>query len=182
VRLLHPESRPKILISDTVGFIKKLPHDLVASFKSTLDEALNASLLLYVVDSSDETFRSQLEVTKHVLQEVGATDIPSRLVLNKIDRLSAEQLQELRGEFPDAIYLSAKNPDDVRDLRAKLIEHFEDAMTDQNILIPYDVTGAIGEIRAKLRVLSENYDERGLTLNVRGRTEDIKKIKSRFGL
>jgi GTP-binding protein HflX len=182
VRLLHPESRPKILISDTVGFIKKLPHDLVASFKSTLDEALNASLLLYVVDSSDETFRSQLEVTKHVLQEVGATDIPSRLVLNKIDRLSAEQLQELRGEFPEAIFLSAKNPDDVRDLRAKLIEHFEDAMVDQNILIPYDVTGAIGEIRAKLRVLSENYDERGLTLNVRGRAEDIKKIKSRFGL
>ncbi|HWU42553.1 MAG TPA: GTPase HflX, partial [Bdellovibrio sp.] len=71
IRTLQPETRPKILVSDTVGFIKKLPHDLVASFKSTLDEALNASLLLYVVDASDPSFRSQLEVTKTVLAEVG---------------------------------------------------------------------------------------------------------------
>ncbi|HEY0880604.1 MAG TPA: GTPase HflX, partial [Archangium sp.] len=67
VRALQPETRPRILVSDTVGFIKKLPHDLVASFRSTLDEALEASLLLYVADASDPTFRAQLEVTRSVL-------------------------------------------------------------------------------------------------------------------
>lgn len=88
IRPIYPETTPKVLMSDTVGFIKKLPHDLVASFKSTLDEALHASLLLFVVDSSDPSFRSQLEVTKNVLSEVGATDVPSLLILNKRDRKS----------------------------------------------------------------------------------------------
>src|SRR5204863_2392350 len=73
VRALHPETRPRLLISDTVGFIKKLPHDLVASFRSTLDEALEASLLLYVVDASDPTHASQLAITTEVLREIGAT-------------------------------------------------------------------------------------------------------------
>jgi GTP-binding protein HflX len=182
VRLLHPESRPKILISDTVGFIKKLPHDLVASFKSTLDEALNASLLLYVVDSSDPTFRSQLEVTKSVLKEVGAEGIPSLLILNKVDRLNPGERALLQSEYPEAIFLSAKNPEDVAALRLRLIGFFETAMEDQELLIPYDVPGAIGEIRAKLRVLSESYDQRGLTLKVRGRAEDLRRLKTRFGL
>ena len=76
VRALHPETRPRILVSDTVGFIKKLPHDLVASFRSTLDEALEASLLLYVVDASDPTSEAQLEVTRDVLREIGADAVP----------------------------------------------------------------------------------------------------------
>ena len=90
VRALQPETRPRVLVSDTVGFIKKLPHDLVASFRSTLDEALEASLLLYVVDASDPTYESQLEVSRNVLKEIGADAVPSRLLLNKMDRVSEE--------------------------------------------------------------------------------------------
>jgi GTP-binding protein HflX len=182
VRLLYPESRPKILISDTVGFIKKLPHDLVASFKSTLDEAQNAKLLLFVVDSSDPTFRSQLEVTRAVLDEVGAREIASLLVLNKVDRLSADDRTALQVEYPDAVFLSAHNPQDVANLRLRLIENFETDMTDVDLLIPYDRKGAIGEIRAKMRVLSESYDERGVTLKVRTHTANLDRIKSRFDL
>src|SRR6202790_5881596 len=77
VRALKPEAKPRLLVSDTVGFIKKLPHDLVASFRSTLDEALEASLLLYVVDASDPTHEAQLEVTRSVLHEIGAGDPPA---------------------------------------------------------------------------------------------------------
>ena len=77
VRALQPETKPRILVSDTVGFIKKLPHGLVASFKSTLDEALEASLLLHVVDASDPAFERQLEVTAEVLAEIGAGDVPA---------------------------------------------------------------------------------------------------------
>ncbi len=81
VRALHPESVPRVLVSDTVGFIKNLPHGLVASFKSTLDEALEASLLLHVIDASDPGFERQLEVTEDVLDEIGARGraAPARL-------------------------------------------------------------------------------------------------------
>jgi GTPase len=180
VRHLYPESVPRILISDTVGFIKKLPHDLVASFKSTLDEALSASLLLFVVDSSDPTFRAQLEVTKTVLAEVGATDIKSTLVLNKVDRLLPDQLAQLRIEFPDAKFLSAKNPDDVANFRTYLIENFESAMVDEKLFVPYSTQGAIGDIRARMRVLEESFDENGTTFRVRTYPEELAKFKSRY--
>jgi len=76
---LQPETRPRVLVSDVVGFIKQLPHDLVASFRSTLAEALEASLLLFVVDASDPTYKAQLEVRRGVLREIRADVMPSRL-------------------------------------------------------------------------------------------------------
>jgi len=182
IRMMQPESKPKILISDTVGFIKKLPHDLVASFKSTLDEALNASLLLYVVDCSDASFRSQMEVTRDTLGEVGAGDTAAWLILNKVDRLLPDQRTALEQEFPQAIFLSAKNPQDVVDLRARLIAHFEDDMVDEDIFIPYTTQGAVGELRGKWRVLGESYNEGGVTFKVRARPEEITRLKERFGL
>ena len=182
VRILYPETKPKILVSDTVGFIKKLPHDLVASFKSTLDEASNASLLLYVVDVADPTFRSQLEVTRSVLSEVGAGGIENILILNKVDKLPEESLAALKEEYPAAIFMSSINEEHVASLRLQLVKHFETAMVDQDLFIPYDVQGAIGDIRAKLRVLGESYDERGVTLKVRAHADDLKRIRTRFGI
>lgn len=182
VRMLYPESKPKILISDTVGFIKKLPHDLVASFKSTLDEALNASLLLFVVDSSDPTFRSQLEVTRTVLGEVGAGEIQSLLVLNKVDRLLPDQRAQLEQEFPEAVFLSAKSPEDVAALRLRLISYFETDMIDADIFIPYTIQGAVGELRAKWRVLGESYNEAGVTFRIRAKPDEIARLRERFTL
>jgi len=177
IRPLHPESRPKILVSDTVGFIKKLPHDLVASFKSTLDEAHNASLLLFVVDAADPSFRSQLKVTQNVLAEVGVQDIPSLLVLNKRDCLSEQQAADLRNEFPDAIMISTRDRDDLLALRNKVVSYFESDMVEEDIFVPYTATGVIGEIRAKMRVLGESYNESGVTLKVRSTQENLKRIK-----
>lgn len=180
IRPMHPETRPKVLMSDTVGFIKKLPHDLVASFKSTLDEALHASLLLFVVDSSDPSFRSQLEVTKTVLAEVGATEVPSLLILNKRDNLTAEDAEKLKAEFPDAIALSTRNKEDLQMLRERIMAYFESDMIDEDIFIPYTVKGVIGEIRAKMRVLAENYNEKGVILKVRAPSENIEQIKKKI--
>lgn len=180
IRPLYPETRPKVLLSDTVGFIKKLPHDLVASFKSTLDEALNASLLLFVVDSSDPSFRSQLEVTRKVLAEVGATDVPSLLVLNKRDRLTADQMQELQSEFPKAVFISTRSKEDLKMLRDKIMEYFETDMVDEDLFIPYTVQGIIGEIRSRMRVLSENYTDKGLTLKVRASSDSLEQMKKKI--
>lgn len=177
IRPLYPESVPRILVSDTVGFIKKLPHDLVASFKSTLDEALHASLLLFVVDASDASFRSQLAVTKSVLEEVGATEVPSVLVLNKRDCLTEAQAQDLRKEFPDAILISTRNKDDLSDLRNKIISYFEEDMVEAEILVPFSAKGVIGEVRSLARILSETYNESGAAFKLRASQSTIAHIK-----
>jgi GTPase len=180
IRPLYPESRPKVLLTDTVGFIKKLPHDLVASFKSTLDEAASASLLLFVVDASDPSFRSQLEVTRKVLAEVGATDVPSLLVLNKRDRLTPEALASLKAEYPEALLLSTRDKEDLKALRDQIMSHFESDMLDEEILIPFTAQGVIGEIRSRMRVLAEEYTGDGLRMRVRSSPEHLAFIKKKL--
>ncbi|HAN93021.1 MAG TPA: GTPase HflX [Nitrospira sp.] len=180
IRPLYPETCPKVLLSDTVGFIKKLPHDLVASFKSTLDEAASASLLLFVVDASDPSFRSQLDVTRKVLAEVGATEVPSLLVLNKRDRLAPEELAALKAEYPDAIVLSTRNKDDLQALRERNMGYFESDMLDEELRIPFTAQGVVAEIRAKMRILSEEYDAEGLTIRVRSTPENLTAIKKKL--
>ena len=161
VRALNPETKPRVLISDTVGFIKQLPHDLVASFKSTLDEALEASLLLFVVDASDPTYPAQLEVSRTVLREIGADAVPSLLLLNKIDQVDEEARIALLVKHPDAIMLSSKSPADVAALRETIIAFFEASMVEDEIVLPYAKQGLLGDVYESARVLSEDYDATG---------------------
>ena len=177
VRTLQPETRPRVLVSDTVGFIKKLPHDLVASFRSTLAEALEASLLLFVVDASDLTCESQLEVSRNVLREIGAEAVPSRLILNKIDRVSEADRVALRARHPDAILLSARSPGDVAALRENIIAFFEAMMVDDQLVLPYAKQGLLSEVYENARVLSEDYDETGRIIRVRGLPGAIARLR-----
>src|SRR6267142_2272725 len=177
VRALWPESRPRILVSDTVGFIKKLPHDLVASFRSTLDEALEASLLLQIVDAADPVFRTQMQVTREVLEEIGAGDVPWILVLNKIDRIAQTEREELMKEFPAALLVSAKDPADVGRVRDAIIGAFEANMTEVDLVVPYDAGSAIGEVH-KAHVISESYEEDGVHYRVRAPESAIERIRA----
>jgi GTP-binding protein HflX len=177
VRALQPETRPRVLVSDTVGFIKKLPHDLVASFRSTLDEALEASLLLYVVDASDPTRAAQLQVTRDVLREIGADAVPSKLLFNKADRLDAAQRAELARDYPDALVLSAHAPDDVAALRAAIVKFFDESMIEAELVVPYAKQALIGEVYEHARVLAEEYDEAGTHLKLRGLPGAIARLK-----
>jgi GTP-binding protein HflX len=181
VRALQPESRPRVLVSDTVGFIKKLPHDLVASFRSTLDEALEASLLLYVVDASDSTWDSQLEVTRTVLREIGADAVPSLLLFNKVDRLDAEAQQALLTRYPEAMLLSAHRPEDVVLLRERILRAFAASMVDADLVIPYASQSRISEVYEHTTVLSEAFDESGRKLRVRGLPGAIARLTQAFG-
>ena len=167
VRALQPETRPRILVSDTVGFIKKLPHDLVASFKSTLDEALEASLLLLVVDGSDATWQAQLEVTQGVLDEIGAGPVPRLLLFNKADRLDAAARAQLAKTHPDAVVLSAHDSADVTALRQRLIDHFEATMVEGELSIPYAKQAVVSQVYESARVVSETFDEAGRKMVVR---------------
>jgi GTP-binding protein HflX len=177
VRALHPETRPRVLVSDTVGFIKKLPHDLVASFRSTLDEALEASLLLYVVDAADPTFAAQLEVTQSVLAEIGAQAVPSKLLFNKADRLDPDTRAALARRFPDAVVLSAHDPADVTALRQTIVDFFESTMVDEELVIPYAKQSILGEVYENARVVGEDYDEAGTRLRVRALPAAVARLR-----
>jgi len=177
VRSLHPEQKPRVLVSDTVGFIKKLPHDLVASFRSTLAEALEASLLLFVVDASDPTYESQLDVSRNVLCEIGADAVPSRLLLNKIDRVAETDRAALRAKHPDAILLSAKSLEDVAALRETIVGFFETAMVEDQLVLPYAKQGLLSQVYENVRVLSEDYDAIGRIIRLRGLPGEIARLR-----
>jgi GTP-binding protein HflX len=179
VRALQPETRPRILVSDTVGFIQKLPHDLVASFRSTLDEALEASLLLYVVDASDPTHEAQLEVTRSVLRDIGADAVPSKLLLNKADRLDEAEKQALRQRHgaDGAILLSAHDAGDIAALHQTIVSFFETSMVEEDLVIPYSRQALLGDVYESARVVAEDYDESGTRLRVRGLPAAIARLR-----
>jgi GTP-binding protein HflX len=177
VRALQPETRPRVLVSDTVGFIKKLPHDLVASFRSTLAEALEASLLLFVVDASDPNHESQLEVSRNALREIGADVVPARVLLNKIDLASETDRSALRAKHPDAILLSANSPKDVAALRETIIAFFETAMVEDQLVLPYAKQGLLKDVYENARVLSEDYDSTGRIIKVRGLPGAVERLR-----
>jgi GTPase len=182
VRSIYPETKPKILVTDTVGFIQKLPHELVASFRSTLDEAMDASLLLYVVDSSDLSMREQLATTVEVLTEIEANSIEHILVLNKEDRLDVLTKKSLKAEFPNSVFLSTRNPDSVKTLREIIIKHFEKNMIDANIIIPYAKAAAASEFHQTMRVLNETHSDEGTLMEVRGFPHELERILKSFKL
>jgi GTP-binding protein HflX len=180
VRALHPETQPRVLVSDTVGFIDKLPHGLVASFKSTLDEALEAGLLAQVVDASDPAFERQLQVTTEVLAEIGAADVPRLLIFNKIDRAQDEAATTaaLAIRWPDAVIMSARDPADVSALRARLRDFFARDLIEGEVRVPYDRQQRRGEIFASCEVLGERYDEDGVIFRVRAHPTLLERLQA----
>jgi GTP-binding protein HflX len=182
VRTLLPESRPRILVSDTVGFIDKLPHGLVASFKSTLDEALEAGLLAHVVDASDPSFERQLEVTHEVLTDIGASDIPRLIIFNKMDRVGAPAsesaaTERLLARWPDAFVMSARRPEDVAKLRERLIGFFVRDLVAGELRVPYDKQHLRGEIFASCEVLGERYQPDAVIFDVRAHPAVLERLR-----
>jgi GTP-binding protein HflX len=178
VRALRPETVPRILVSDTVGFIKKLPHDLVASFRSTLEEARDCDLLVQVVDASDPSFPAQVEITREVLAEIGATGSPRLVVLNKADRLDPETRARLAREWPDAVLLSARDPADVAALRERLIAFFERGAVEADLLVPWAKQRVVAEAHASARVLETRSEAEGTRLRVRARPEVLARLRA----
>ena len=185
VRSLYPDSIPRVLVSDTVGFIKNLPHGLVASFKSTLDEALDASLLLHVIDASDAGFERQLHTTDDVLAEINAQDVPRIRVFNKIDHVGdaaaqAERTAVLQRDYPGCIVISARNPDDVSRLRLAIIGFFQRNLVEAELFLPWSFQHLRGEIFARCDVLDERADERGAFFRVRGEETTVGKLREKL--
>ncbi len=185
VRALHPESVPRVLVSDTVGFIKNLPHGLVASFKSTLDEALDASLLLHVIDASDPGFERQLEVTDKVLAEIGADVLPRLRIFNKIDHVGDAAAQDectaaLRAQYPDCVVMSARRPDEVAGLRQRIVAFFQQDLVETELFLRWSAQQLRGDIYANCEVLEERADGEGAFFRVRGEADMLARLRERF--
>ena len=187
VRTLYPESVPRVLVSDTVGFIKNLPHGLVTSFKSTLEEALDATLLLHVIDASDPGFERQLEVTDTVLKEIGAHEVPRIRVFNKIDNgfdavQQAEHEAALRAKYPDCVVMSARRPEDVARLHEQIVAVFQKNFVEIELFLPWTAQQLRKDIYENCEVLAERADEDGAFFRVRGEQIAIEKLREQFEL
>lgn len=185
VRTLSPESVPRVLVSDTVGFIKNLPHGLVASFKSTLDEALDAALLLHVIDASDPGFERQLAVTDEVLREIDAHEIPRLRIFNKIDHVGDQEAQEacrlqLQAQYPDCIVMSARRPEDVAALHQTIVAFFQQDLIEAELFLPWSAQQHRKDLYAQCSVLAERADESGAFFQVRGEAATIERLREQF--
>ena len=158
VRALDPSSRPKVLLSDTVGFIRSLPHGLVESFKSTLDEVLEADLLLHVVDVSHHNFRAQMRTTEDVLREIGAGEIPMLMVFNKLDRVTDPVLAKiLRAAYKNSDFVSAHNEADMERLRRRVIRYFEENLVKATLEVPADDQNLLSVIYKSCLILNSDF-------------------------
>jgi GTP-binding protein HflX len=154
----------RILLSDTVGFIRDLPHQLVEAFRSTLTEVQDADLVLHVADASEPEHRrlAHALAVEDVLEEIGAGAIPRVLVLNKIDRVAAEERQALVARHPDAMLVSALTGDRVDGLRERLIALARRRLTPLDVVIPWSAGTLLSDVYRQGRDINEQETESGL--------------------
>jgi GTP-binding protein HflX len=169
VRTLKGSHNPRVLVTDTVGFIRSIPHGLVASFRSTLQEAARADLLVHVVDVSHPRYKDHIRVTDDVLKEVGAGDVDRMYVFNKMDSLKGEPRlgRILARAYKNAVCLSAQQPDEIRKLRDALVEYFSRNMLELSVPASYDNSSLMATIYAHSRVLSTEWTEENACFRIR---------------
>ncbi|MBO6574623.1 MAG: GTPase HflX [Rhodothermales bacterium] len=156
-RLVKISANKEILLSDTVGFIRKLPHRLIESFKSTLDEVRESDALLHVVDCSHRQFEEQIQVVEETLKELGAVDKPTLLVFNKIDAVNSEVLMRLRSEHEGAAFVSAARGIGLSGFRDAVVALLEADYVETEVRIPVTEAEAIAHVRRIADVLEEEY-------------------------
>lgn len=172
----HQLNNHEILLSDTVGFIRKLPHHLVESFKSTLDEVREADLLLHVVDGSSPMVHEYIEVVDETLKELKATKQDRILIFNKVDRMNDEQHEMLRQEYPDAHYISAVRGIGLSELEAAIEDRIESQYLAIDVEIPLHAYKAVAFIHEHAHVDSEKYNENNVLISCKIDQKDFKQL------
>ncbi len=150
----------RYLVTDTVGFIRRLPHELVEGFASTLEETLSADLVLHVLDAAepDERLEEMRTAVEAVLHEIGAQELPVLQVLNKVDGVDPLGRRRLANRYPDALQVSALTGEGLDELRAAVAEHFGARFEDVRLLLPYDEGGRLAELYALGAPIDERED------------------------
>jgi GTP-binding protein HflX len=165
-RLELPDSRP-IVIADTVGFVRRLPHHLVEAFRSTLAEANLADLLVHVVDGTDDDPAGQIEAVGEVLHEIGASEVPQLLVINKIDAIGPRAVTRLRNLWPNAVMISARTGEGLGELQDAIAEALSRDLVTLSLSIPYDRGDLVAAAHRIGEVIEEKHDAEGTIIDVR---------------
>jgi len=169
----------RYLVTDTVGFIRRLPTQLVEGFASTLEETLVADLVLHVVDASlpEEVLVEQVRAVENVLAEIGAGEVPVELVLNKVDLLDALARRRVANRFPDAVQISAVDGMGLEELRARIDSRFADRYDDVLLLVPYDKGAVLADLYALGAPIDERTDtEAGVVVRARLPHRDVRRF------
>lgn len=175
VRKINQNDRKDFLLSDTVGFISKLPHGLVKAFRSTLDEVRYADLLLQIVDASDEHYREHIQVTEETLRELGAEKIPCIYVMNKADLIMAkEELPRIDG---NKIFMSARDGIGLQELLQMIKKRVFSGNREGIFLIPYEKGEIVSYLNSNATVSSQEYLAEGVKLFVDCRESDYSKYR-----
>ncbi len=161
-----PEGR-EITITDTVGFIQKLPTTLVEAFKSTLDEITGSDLILHVIDASSEEFEGQIKAVDTILDQIGAQSISKLEVFNKCDLLSAEEVEALRSRFPFALVISAHSGFGIEELVAQIAQAASSSDRHMDVLIPYTRGDLVSMAHERCHIVSEVHEETGTHIIMR---------------
>ncbi len=169
IRTIDPSTRPKILLSDTVGFIRNLPHSLIESFKSTLSEVIEADLILHVIDASHDMYKEQMLVTDKVLHEIGAFEVPQIKVFNKMDLMDDPFFSKImRQVYPGSIAISSLKKEDVIKLREHVYEFFKKNFLQAKLKIPHTMQSAISLVYCNCLILNSDYsDENGIIFEIK---------------
>ena len=169
IRRIRGVNNMNILVTDTVGFIRNLPHGLVASFRSTLDEAAKADLILHVVDVSHRAHKDHIKVTKDVLAQVGASEVPQIFIFNKIDMLASEPRlpKILARAYPRSICISSEKEDDIKRCREMIVEFLAQNMLEKIFHVSYGDSKTLSLIYAYTRVLESNWGQDNGVFKVR---------------
>jgi GTP-binding protein HflX len=165
-RLDLPDNRP-VLIADTVGFVRRLPHHLVEAFQSTLAQVAEADLLLHVVDGSSDDPAGQIAAVREVLEEIGAAGVPELIAFNKSDAVSPQGLDRLANLYPDAVVISALTGAGLDELLARIAERLQRAMVTLTLELPYSRGDLVAAAHRLGEVIEEKGDDNGLILEVR---------------
>ena len=179
IRKLKLDSSHKVLLSDTVGFIRKLPHNLVASFRSTLKEVLEADLIVIVLDISSNEIEDHLETINNVLHDMGANKVPVLNVLNKVDKiLDEKKVEKIKRSFGNSVIISAQHHLMISELKKKIVEKMESNFQTVELQIPYKDGKNIAYAQQGVKVLQRNFEDDIVRLTVRGAKPRIKQIIS----
>lgn len=169
-----------MLISDTVGFIRNLPHSLIESFKSTLAEVVEADILLHVADISSENFEDQITVVQETLKEIKADEKPTIMVFNKVDKLKdSELIHDLKLKFRDSVFISAAKGINLSNLYKKIYSFIEDDLSEAVIKIPLN-KGAykfVNDLHSIVEVLKEEYLDDSIKIKIKATKNEIIRIK-----
>lgn len=165
VRQISPSGKKSFLLSDTVGFIDKLPHNLVKAFRSTLQEVKDADLLLHVIDFSDPDFSDHIRVTKDTLEELSASHIPVLYVYNKADLLDPSAPPKL---VDQKLYLSAKSDSGMEALLEAIENLLNQGDKTLTLLIPFSMGQIVSDLTLNARILSTEYTPEGTLIEVQG--------------